>query len=91
MPYADFTLERVEAEFGLTADPRVCSLTCRQSAVPRWLTDVLARGRRAVALIREKVSIRIHRGPDPDGRSGVRDRPVAIYSGQGSTSTRLEA
>ena len=54
MAYADFTLEAVEAAFGLVATPGDLFPGLGPVEVPPWLGETLQRGRRAAALVSEK-------------------------------------
>ena len=49
MAYADFTLETVEAAFGLIAQPGDLFPALPAVPVPAWLRDQLERGRRGIA------------------------------------------
>lgn len=54
MAYADFTLESVEAAFGLVAVFGDLFPRLEPEAVPGWLVDLLDRGRRSGAMVSEK-------------------------------------
>lgn len=43
MAYADFTLQAIEANFGVAARPAPLFTGARPAAVPGWLQDLLAR------------------------------------------------
>ena len=82
MPYADFSLERVEADFGLTARPIALSEELTAVPVPAWLTEILARGRRGAALINEKSRSEFIVAPVLTAAQDFTDEPCSIFSGQ---------
>lgn len=54
MSYADFTLESVEAAFGLSSRHEILFAGLKPLTVPVWLSDLLERGRKTAALVSEK-------------------------------------
>ena len=82
MPFSDFTLERVEAEFGLTAKPEEIFIDLPPAPVPTWLTEILARGRRGVALIGEKSRSEFIVAPILMAAQDYAIGPLAVFSGQ---------
>ena len=82
MPYADFTLERVEADFGLTIRPGELFAGLATIPIPHWLTEVLTRGRRAAALVSEKSRSEFIVAPILTAAQEFATGPLSIYSGQ---------
>jgi len=82
MPYTDFTLERVEAEFGLVTRPGALFADLEVVAVPAWLDDMLKRGRQAAALVSEKARSEFLVVPILLAARDSAIGPLSIYSGQ---------
>jgi len=82
MAYADFTLESVEAAFGLTALRGDLFPGLLPVDVPPWLHDLLERGQHAVALLSEKARSEILVVPILIAVHDLTPGPLAIYSGQ---------
>ena len=82
MAYADFTLERVEAEFGLTVKPSVLFPDVTTLPVPEWLSEFLARGRRTATLVSEKARSEFIVAPILTAIQDHASDPLTIYSGQ---------
>lgn len=82
MPYADFTLERVEAEFGLTARPGDLFVGLADVPVPDWLAEILARGRRGAALVSEESRSEFIVAPILTAAQDFAIGDFSIYSGQ---------
>ena len=82
MAYADFTLESVEAAFGLTAQRGDLFPGLLPVAVPSWLRDLLVRGQQAAALVSEKARSEILVVPILIAVHDLTPGPLSIYSGQ---------
>lgn len=82
MPYNEFTLERVEASFGLVTNPVELFPGVASVPVPTWLAESLARGRRAAAMISEKARSEFLVAPILTAVRDLTDGPLTIFSGQ---------
>ena len=82
MSYSDFTLESVEAAFGLTARRGVLFPSLATVAVPNWLVDTLKRGRASIALVSEKARSEILVVPILLATRELVTGELAIFSGQ---------
>jgi hypothetical protein len=82
MAYADFTLEAVEASFGLTAQPGAVFPPLGPLPVPAWLQELLDRGRQVAALVSEKARSEFLVTPILLAAREFAPGPLAIYSGQ---------
>lgn len=82
MPYADFTLDAVEAQFGLTADLGDLFPGATPVPVPAWLSETLARGRAVAAMVSEKARSEFLVAPILLGCRELVAGDLAIYSGQ---------
>jgi hypothetical protein len=82
MSYTDFTLEAVEASFGLTAQPGDLFPGLSPLPVPAWLQDLLDRGRQAAALVSEKARSEFLVVPVLLAAREFVPGALAIYSGQ---------
>ena len=82
MAYADFTLERVEADFGLTT--RLVELFPDLPDLPpsAWVVESLARGRRFAPLISEKSRSEYLVAPILAAAQDFAPGNLAVYSGQ---------
>ena len=82
MAYADFTLDRVEADFGLTT--RLVNLFADLDplAVPAFLTDWLDRNRQFVAIINEKSRSEFLVAPTLIAAQEFAANSFSIFSGQ---------
>jgi hypothetical protein len=82
MSYTDFTLDAVEAAFGLTAQPGELFPGLQPIPVPAWLRDLLERGRQAAALVSEKARSEFLVVPLLLAAKEFAPKALAIYSGQ---------
>jgi hypothetical protein len=82
MAYADFTLEAVEAAFGLTAQPGDLFPGLAPLPVPPWLGDVLERGHQVAALVSEKARSEFLVAPILLAAHDFAPGALTIYSGQ---------
>ena len=82
MPYTDFTLERVEADFGLVTNPVPLYADVPAVPVPPWLAETLIRGRRSAAMISEKARSEFLVAPILTAVRELTDDPLTIFSGQ---------
>jgi len=82
MPYADFTLESVEAQFALTTGIGDLFPGVPVAAVPAWLREQLDRGRAVAALVSEKARSEFLVAPILLACRGLVAGELAIYSGQ---------
>jgi hypothetical protein len=82
MAYTDFTLEAVEAAFGLTAQPVSLFPGLALAPAPDWLTDLLERGHRGAALVSEKARSEFLVVPVLLAVQGMVPAPLTIFSGQ---------
>jgi hypothetical protein len=82
MAYTEFTLESVEASFGLTAQPGELFPGLNPVAVPAWLQDLLERGHRVAALVSEKARSEFLVVPILLASREFTTADVSIYSGQ---------
>ena len=82
MAYTDFTLESVEATFGLTTQPGDLFPGLRPLSVPAWLQDLLDRGRQTAALVSEKARSEFLVVPILLAVHDVAPCVMSIYSGQ---------
>ena len=82
MAFADFTLESVEAAFGLTTQPGDLFPGLQPIPVPEWLRDMLRRGRQVAALVSEKARSEILVVPILIAVHDLTPGPLSIYSGQ---------
>ena len=82
MSYKDFTLEAVEAAFGLVVQPGDLFPNHTPVAVPDWLVGLLERGRQAAALVSEKARSEFLVVPLLLAARELAPGPLAIFSGQ---------
>jgi hypothetical protein len=82
MSYTDFSLEEVEATFGLRAEPGDLFPGSPTLPVPAWLQDLLERGHRMAALISEKARSEFLVVPILLATRDFAPNELAIYSGQ---------
>lgn len=82
MAYKDFTLESVEASFGLVAQLGVLFPDLSPAPVPDWLRDLLERGQRVAALVSEKARSEFLVVPVLLAAQEFAPGGMAIFSGQ---------
>src|SRR5947209_1239860 len=82
MAYTEFTLESVEASFGLSARPGELFPGLSPVAVPAWLQDLLERGHQVAALVSEKARSEFLVAPVLLAAREFAQGDLAIYSGQ---------
>jgi len=82
MPYTDFTLESVEARFGLSTALGDLFPDLKPLAVPAWLSDQLGRGHAVAALVSEKARSEFLVAPVLLACRELVEGDLAIYSGQ---------
>ena len=82
MAYADFSLESVEATFGLIALPGDLFPGLEKLPVPAWLGELLDRGRRSAALVSEKARSEFLVAPILLAARELVLGDLSIYSGQ---------
>lgn len=80
MAYADFTLEMVEAELGVSVRSGTVIPPASPSSVPTWLEDYINRGM-AFALLNEKSRSEFIVAPILLAVCELVDVPLSIYSG----------
>lgn len=82
MPYTDFTLDSVEARFGLVAVPGDLFPGLTPLPLPEWLRDLLARGQAVAALVSEKARSEFLVTPVLLACRDLVSGYLSIYSGQ---------